>query len=421
MNKRGFAAGRDMTGDWREMILKVGSVVILSTADYDAPLWTNKQHIGSRLAREVQVLYVESLGLRRPRFNGTDLRRIVRRLRRLLVPVSSAGRGGSRPHPRLLKVVSPIIVPLHGRRPIQMLNRMLLRLQLRRKVRALPRPRVLWAYTPLAIDIIDLADFDVILYHCVDDLGSIPGISESLIENLEKRFAPSADVVIATSPALCARLTELNSNTHYLHNVVDVDHFLQATQIGPVPEDLAAIPTPRAMFVGAISDHKIDWELMVEVAARLPNWSFVFVGPTGEEIEQKGSGILSAMPNAYVVGYRPYEDLPNYMRGADVGLIPYRITKHTSSIFPMKVLEYCAAGLPVVSTPLPAITELRDQQIAIGADAQGFVEALSGIADYPAKAPNTNVKCWDDLLNVVVSLIVAVPPVAPRGLAISRG
>jgi glycosyltransferase involved in cell wall biosynthesis len=396
--------------NWRQLVHGFGSVVMLSTADYNAPLWTNKQHIASRLATEIPVLYVESLGLRRPRLNWTDLRRIGRRVQGLAHWGSRASGKSSRPRPELLEIASPVVVPFHDSRAVRALNRTLFALQLKRRIANLPQPRVLWTYTPLAIDIVDLNDFDVCLYHCVDDLGSVPGVSMALIENLEKRLVPVADVVVATSHELEDRLSKLNPATQYFHNVVDVEHFAKASTAGHIPCDLAAIPEPRAVFVGALSDHKIDWDLLNGVAQSLPNWSFVLIGPMGEEAEQYGVKEAARLQNVYLLGYRPYAELPDYLRGATVGLIPYRITKHTSSIFPMKVLEYLAAGLSVVSTRLPALVGHRDLSVAMASSQAAFTEAIIESSELPSKAiqiTDHSVNTWDSLLVSVLLLLVA--------------
>jgi glycosyltransferase involved in cell wall biosynthesis len=395
---------------WRDEMRAIGSVVMMSTADYNAQLWTNKQHIASRIATELPVMYVESLGLRRPRLNGADVRRMARRLARTVCKAKDEPTLEGRPYPRLLEVVSPIIVPVHEPRLIRKANRTLLQYQIGRHLKALPRPRVLWTYTPLAMDLMKLDDFDFRLYHCVDDLGSIPGISTSLISDLEQRLAPAMDAVVTTSRALHDRLSTLNSHTHYFHNVVDADHFAQARRPGVLPPDLAMIPEPRAIFVGALSDHKIDWSLLADVARLLPEWSFVMIGPIGEETGQHGHELVKHLPNVHLLGHRPYNELPDYLRGGVVGMIPYRITEHTTSIFPMKALEYLAAGLPVVSTPLPAFSGHQDLLVAKAPDALSFSKALAAIQrttgddSPPLTAP---VRTWDDLLAKIASLIRA--------------
>jgi glycosyltransferase involved in cell wall biosynthesis len=399
------------TTDWRTHVREFGSIVMLSTADYNAPLWTNKQHIASRLATEVPVLYIESLGLRRPRMSYADLRRISRRMASVTTRTRGVRKPGSESQAvsELLEVVSPVVVPIHELSAVRAFNRTLFAHQLGARIAQLPRPRVLWTYTPLAVDIVSLDEFDATLYHCVDDLGSIPGVSAEMIDMLEDRLVPIADVVVTSSRDLHKRLSRLNPDTRYLHNVVDVEHFSQACDPGPIPDDLAAIPEPRAMFVGALSDHKIDWSLLSDVMSSMPDWSFVFIGPLGDEAEQRGVEVTRSSNNAHVLGYRSYDELPGYLRGADLGLIPYRLTKHTASIFPMKVLEYLAAGLPVVSTPLAAFAG-NTLPIVTANSSATFREAMNQI-DFPTTSLRkpSDYACdhtWSQLLEQLAWLVL---------------
>ena len=124
------------------------------------------------------------------------------------------------------------------------------------------------------------------------------------------------------------------------------------------------------MFTGAISAIKLDMALLTELARSRPDWSLALVGPVGLGDPHTDVGALAAEPNVHLLGKRAYEELPGVLRGADAGLIPYVRSELTASIFPMKVYEYLAAGLPVVATPLPALEGVAD--VAVAADAAGF-------------------------------------------------
>ena len=124
--------------------------------------------------------------------------------------------------------------------------------------------------------------------------------------------------------------------------------------------ELEALPAPRLVFTGAISAVKLDIALLVGLARARPDWSIALVGPVGLGDPATDVSALAAEPNVHLLGPRPYEALPEVLRGADAGLIPYVRSSLTDSIFPMKVYEYLAAGLPVVATPLPAIAEVEE-------------------------------------------------------------
>ncbi|HEX5852797.1 MAG TPA: glycosyltransferase, partial [Solirubrobacteraceae bacterium] len=142
----------------------------------------------------------------------------------------------------------------------------------------------------------------------------------------------------------------------------------------PLDPAIAALPAPRIVFTGAISAVKLDIALLVELARMRPSWSFALVGPVGLGDPHTDVSALRAEHNIHLLGGRAYEQLPSVLRGADAGLIPYARNELTASIFPMKVYEYLAAGLPVIATPLPALAGIAN--VASAADAAGIAELL---------------------------------------------
>lgn len=363
---------------WHRAAERIGGVVCLSTADWDAELWTNKQHLMSRLSTAVPVVYVESLGLREPRLSLRDLRRILARLRpgrrpaADVPPAHAAGApAGARP-----TVVAPLVVPLHRWRWVRRLNRRLVRRALAAPVAALPRPRVLWAYSPLAIDEVDVDDYDQVLFHCVDDLATVPGVPFAATRDMEARLADRADATFASAPASADRLRPVaGDRVALLPNVADTGLFARALEPGEPPEELAAIPQPRIVFAGALSDHKIDWALLEAVARAAPDLQLVLIGPVGAEQAMDGHRRLADLPNCHLLGPRPHAALPDYLRAATAAIVPYAVNEHTASVFPMKVWEYLATGVPVVSTSLPAMVDLRPP-VRFADDPTAFVAAL---------------------------------------------
>ncbi len=383
--------------EWRERARRLGSMVCVATADWDAPLWTNKQHLMSRLAQEMPVLYVNSLGLREPRPTRADARRVLARLRALRhggQVVTRAGRNEDGP-----TIVAPSVIPFHRFALVRAVNRRLLSRSLRAHIKRLPRPITLWTYNPAVVDELDLADFDRVVYHAVDDYATTPGIPARAVRGLEERLVQKAERVFATSPALADRFAALApGRTVLLPNVADADHFGTARLPGPVPEDLLAIPSPRVVYTGALSDHKVDWGLVEEVARRLPSYHFVLIGPLGEEQAATGHSSAGELNNVHILGARPYAVLPNYLRGAYAAIIPYRVSEHTDSVFPMKVWEYLAAGVPVISTPLAAVIALNPP-VAVAGSAENFVQALTDVDRSEAAASQRQVAAssntWD--------------------------
>jgi glycosyltransferase involved in cell wall biosynthesis len=398
----------DRDAPWRTAIRAWGSVLCVSTADYGAPSWTNKQHIASRLASELPVVYIESLGLRRPRLSRRDMRRILNRLSASRSPAAEPTADGPRPI-----VLSPVIIPFHSLRAVRAVHRWSLDRLVDGVIAELPRPRLLWTYNPVVVDELSPGRFDSVVYHCVDDLATMPRVSARAVNDTEPRLVATADAVFTSSRKLFDSLSLYSrGNVHLVHNVADADHFARARLPGPLPYDLSVIPEPRALFVGTLNDYKIDWMLLSQVARRRADWSFVLVGPSGSEATLVGIKALRDLPNVYFLGYRPYSCLPEYLRGASAGLIPYKITPHTEAVFPLKMWEYLAAGLPVVSTSLPALRAVSPP-IAFADNAQEFGAAL----DDPLYSPEFRMAAahtwtWDTMVD---KMFAAIPsPRSPK-------
>ena len=177
-----------------------------------------------------------------------------------------------------------------------------------------------------------------------------------------------SDLVLASAEPLAERMRELGARrVAYLPNVADVERFAAATR-GAEPPQLAELPRPRILFAGAVAAKKLDIPLLAELARRRSEWSMVLVGPVGEGDPRSDVEALRRLPNVVLAGQRPFDELPRWLAAADVGLIPYRHNRYTASVFPMKVYEYLAAGLLVVSTRLPALRGLEGPTFAEGVD-----------------------------------------------------
>lgn len=328
-------------------------MVLLSTADWDHPFWTNKQHVARALAElGHRVLYVESLGLRAPRLEAQDLRRIARRLVRGLRPPRPVAPG--------LWVWSPLLMPAPRRAWQRRLNRRIFCLlaTLWRRWLGL-RADLLWTYNPLTGQLIDLSGhgFRQLVYHCVDDLTAQPCMPGALIENEEAALCAAADQVFVTSPELLRTRGRHNPHTRYDPNVADVAHFATARdRTLPIPADLLALPPgPRLGFIGAVSGYKLDLALLAQLARHRPDCQLVLIGRVGEGDPGTDLGVLEGLANVHLLGPRPYDQLPAYLRGFDLALLPCPLNAYTRSMFPMKFFEYVAAGVPVVASALPAL------------------------------------------------------------------
>jgi glycosyltransferase involved in cell wall biosynthesis len=385
-------------------------IVMFSTADWTTPYWTNKQHIASRLAaRGHRLLYVETVGLRRPTLNKVDVVRVGARLKRGLAPIARVQEN--------LWVLSPLTFPSASRNPaIASFNDW----QLRRRIggwlrkHEVARPLV-WTYHPFMLQMAESLDPSALVYHCVDDIGAIPGVDHSAFEFAERRLLERAELIFATSHLLYDRCAAIaGSRAHYFGNVADIDHFATAREDNVMPADLSAIPRPRIGYVGVLSDFKVDFGLLEALIAAHPDWHFVFIGEEREGQRNATIARIRNQPNAHFLGWRPYGDLPRYLSGFEAALLPQLINDYTRAMFPMKFFEYLAAGLSVVSTPLPALRDLAAFH-AIADSPAAFAQAISvAISGQGSKAPAIGdsilkANSWDARLDQMMELIEAQP------------
>ncbi|HFP9402814.1 TPA: glycosyltransferase [Raoultella planticola] len=343
---------------------KRDDIIVLSTADWDNPFWTNKQHVSMELSkRGHRVLYIESLGLRQPSINKKDLTRIFKRLIKGIKP------------PRKVRdniwVWSPISIPFNKFALIRKLNKLLLTslLYLWSWKLKFNKP-ILWTYNPLTDRFLNLKKFDYIVYHCVDEIKAQPGMPVEILDAAEKELVQNANITFVTSPTLLNTRKRWSDEVYYFSNVADYEHFSKACDESlSVPVDIGTIKKPILGFIGAISSYKVDFELLIHIADSCPDVSIVLIGDIGEGDPSTNAEKLRMRDNIHILGARPYAVLPAYLKAFDVALLPNNINEYTASMFPMKFFEYLSAGKNVVSVDLASIQEFSDYlKIAQGND-----------------------------------------------------
>jgi len=211
---------------------------------------------------------------------------------------------------------------------------------------------VLYIWRPQFETALDLIDHDVSCYH-IDDEYTFSEVEQPTTDQ-ERRLIERVDQVFIHSPALLQKKGELNPHTLFVPNGVD---YLAYATPNPVPEDLAIIPRPRIGYIGRLKE-QLDLSLLVDLAQRHRQWSFVMVGPQGN-FDRQASLIekLSQLPNVYFLGAKPLITLPAYTQHLDVCMLCYKLNDYTKFIYPMKLHEYLAAGPPVVGTPIRSLQE----------------------------------------------------------------
>ncbi|MBD0333137.1 MAG: glycosyltransferase family 1 protein, partial [Chitinophagaceae bacterium] len=227
-----------------------------------------------------------------------------------------------------------------------------------------------WYYTPMALLFSNHLTPHVTVYDCMDELSAFK-FAPAELKLLEKELLQKADLVFTGGYSIY----EVKKNTHKhiypFPSSIDKDHFAQARTIKDDPADQEDIPHPRFGFYGVI-DERLDIELIGEVAAARPEWQFIIIGPV-VKIEPD---TLPHFSNIHYLGGKNYKELPHYLAGWDVAMIPFAMNESTKYISPTKTPEYLAAGKPVISTPIrDVVRPYGDNKLVhIAATAEEFIE-----------------------------------------------
>lgn len=306
------------------------------------------------LARDNRILWVNSIGYRTPTVSKADASRAFKKLLSVTIKVREVESN--------IFVLSPLAIPAYGNPSIRALNRWLLRHQVKRAMRQLGFKRPMnWVFNPPAAVIAGTLDEEELIYYCVDEYTAFSGVSGQSMVDFENQLLLQSDLAIVTSERLLQSRRKINPNTVLVRHGVDFTHFRQALDEGTrIPSEIAHLPKPVIGFFGLIADW-VDVDLMADIAKYFNTGSLVILGKATTDIS-----VLLGLSNVHVLGRKPYADLPAYCKGFDVALMPFRINELTLNSNPLKVREYLAAGLPVVSSPIPEVEVLGLCRIANG-------------------------------------------------------
>ncbi|MBS1795576.1 MAG: glycosyltransferase family 1 protein [Acidobacteria bacterium] len=234
---------------------------------------------------------------------------------------------------------------------------------------------IVWFYTPMAMDF--AADFDgkAVVFDCMDELSAFKFAPPALVEN-EKRLLEKADLVFTGGQSLFEAKKDKHKNVHAFPSSIDVAHFAAAREPREEPADQRSIPHPKLGFCGVI-DERMDLELLAGMADLRPDWQFVMIGP----VVKISAEDLPRRANIHYLGGKDYRELPAYLSGWDIALMPFAINESTRFISPTKTPEYLAAGKPVISTPIRDVVDPYGTQglVEIAATAEEFVAAAERI------------------------------------------
>ncbi|PPS25691.1 glycosyltransferase family 1 protein [Pseudomonas amygdali] len=231
---------------------------------------------------------------------------------------------------------------------------------------------LLWYFTPMSLVFTDHLRAQVTIFDCMDELSAFKDAPPELVEQ-EKALMKRADVVFTGGFSLWEAKRLQHTNAHSMPSSVDIGHFAAARNMLAAPKDQQCIPYPRLGYFGVI-DERFDIELIREVAESQPTWQIILIGP----VVKIDPATLPHMDNVHYLGSKPYRDLPAYLSGWDVALMPFALNDSTRFISPTKTPEYLAGGCPVVSTRIADVVKTYGESgvVAIADDTDAFVRAI---------------------------------------------
>lgn len=304
---------------------------------------SSTQHLIRHLLPEMNIVWVNSLGLRRPKLCKRDMIRAAKKLQSMLSRNNTIGTdfesSGLKPH-----IVNPRVIPWPGNPIARKLNESLLTNLLQPMLASNDTRPILWTSLPSAADVVGKLGERACIYYCGDDFSALDGVDHKPIAKMEKKLVKKADLIIAASHKIAEKFPQ--EKTLVLPHGVDFERF---STPAPRADDLGSGPV--AGFYGSIAGW-FDTQLMLTTAQQLPHWRFVLIGPAHINIKE-----LTEQPNIEWLGPRAHKDLAHYSQHWDVGILPFKNNAQIQACNPLKLREYLAAGQPIVSTHYPAIND----------------------------------------------------------------
>ena len=325
---------------------------------------TSKHQVMKILSRDRKVLWVNSISMRSPKLNKSDLGRIKNKLKSFFSGLEQIKSN--------LYVFTPIVLPFPESSLVRKINYYILLLSLAFFVKKLElKPFQLWSFIPTMTNLVGHLGESKVVYYCVDEWSKFSFLDGKLMRRLEQDLLKKSDLVITTAKTLFEDKVTHNKNTFLIPHGVDFEHFAQT--LDPAmkrPDDIVDMSGPIIGFFGLIHEW-IDLDLISYIAENRPDWQILLIGKSSVDITD-----IAKRKNVHFIGQRSYEVLPRYCKAMDGALIPFKINELTIHVNPIKLREYLSAGLPVVSTPLPEVMQYS-HLVEIGDGNKDFLNKIA--------------------------------------------
>jgi len=318
----------------------------------------NRGHIDMQLMRQFSqrwtILYLNSIVMQKPNLkratgggrNFTE--KLIRKSKSILLGLRKINTG--------FWVYSPFILPVHHLFWLRLMNEKILHKQLwlvRRKLE-IHTPMV-WVACPAACDVAINTRKAKLVYQRSDRFEEYPNVEVTIVREYDRILKAKADLTVFVNQPLYKQEKAQCRKAIYLDHGVDYEMFASVEYDRQIPSEMTDVPHPIVGFFGGIDNHTSDMKLIEEIVDRLPKMSFVFVGKASLDC----NGLLTKK-NVWMLGQKPYEQIPRYGKCFDVAIMPWRQNRWIEACNPIKLKEYLALGKPIVSTPFPELQKYSD-------------------------------------------------------------
>ncbi|REL28005.1 glycosyltransferase family 1 protein [Thalassotalea euphylliae] len=386
---------------------------------------SSTQHLVKVLSTQRDIVWVNSIGLRKPRFNWRDLTRIVSKLKARFFGQSAdsmaahtgqdnrasnndfstqaaSGKGEQKGKGSYtFTVINPLVFPCTDQPILAWLNKLLLKQQLRRAMKKLSGKPIVWASLPTAVDYLSLFErkqFDCdCVYYCGDDFSALAGVDHDFVVTKEQELCERASTVFAASQPLVSKLPQ--QKTVVIPHGVDCQLF-QSPKVASGkrgldkvwPRDLP-MGKPIAGFYGSVSQW-LDQSLLAQSAETLPNWNFVLIGNIECDVS-----LLTKYKNIHFLEAKPHECLPQYIQHWQVAMLPFKNSQQIRMCNPLKLREYLASGTPIASTYFNALAEYQ-HLVEVASEQQSFARSIvlasrrSSVAEVKSRVASVKQASW---------------------------
>lgn len=325
---------------------------------------SSTQHIVNVLGQTRPIIWLNSIGLRKPKLTKHDLVRAFNKVKSFIVNKAKGSKNRNVENSRFI-IINPLVIPCANSWLSLKLSKVILKWQLKLacKKLAIENP-IIWTSLPTSVDYLDLFDQAPCVYYCGDDFNSLAGVDHQFVCQKEVELVEKSSYIFTASEKMLDRFPR-EKTINIPHGV---NFSLFSEQVKSTPYDLPQ-GKPIAGFYGSISSW-LDQDLLVKTIQALPHWHFVFIGKVDCNVDK-----LQQFSNVYFLGTRSHKDLPKYIQNWNVAMLPFVNNKQIQMCNPLKLREYLASGTPVVSTDFNALKGYREY-LQVASSTTPFYQAI---------------------------------------------